>query len=290
MGLSIKTNVSSLQAQSALSLNQKTLDESMRKLSRGYRITRASDDAAGLAISEKLKAEINGTNQAIRNASDGISLVQTAEGALSEVGNIVQRVRELAVQASNGTLAAADLQAIGKEMGQLRAEISAISGRTKFNGTSLLSSNATLTLQVGSNAGDQTSISLSNFGVAAGSALGSFAASLNSFATITGTTVGSYSGVLSTGATGLLSLADSALSKINMKRSDLGAVQNRLEHDIAVQSIASENLSQAHSRIRDVDVAAETASMAKANVLMQAGISVLAQANQMPQMALKLLG
>lgn len=290
MGLSIKTNVSSLEAQSALFFNQKSLDNAMRKLSSGYRITRAADDAAGLAISEKLKAEINGTNQAIRNAGDGISLVQTAEGALSEVGNIVQRVRELAVQATNGTLAASDLQAIGKEMGQLRAEISAISSRTKFNGTSLLSANSTITLQVGSNAGDQLSIALSNFGVGAGSALTSFAASLNSFATITGNSVSSYSTVLGTGATGLLSLADAALNKINSKRSDLGAVQNRLDHDISVQQIAAENLSQANSRIRDVDVAAETANMTKANILMQAGVSVLAQANQMPQLALKLLG
>jgi len=290
MGLSIKTNVSSLEAQSALFFNQKSLDNAMRKLSSGYRITRAADDAAGLAISEKLKAEINGTNQAIRNAGDGISLVQTAEGALSEVGNIVQRVRELAVQATNGTLAASDLQAIGKEMGQLRSEISAISSRTKFNGTSLLSANSTITLQVGSNAGDQLSIALSNFGVGAGSALTSFAASLNSFATITGNSVSSYSTVLGTGATGLLSLADAALNKINSKRSDLGAVQNRLDHDISVQQIAAENLSQANSRIRDVDVAAETANMTKANILMQAGVSVLAQANQMPQLALKLLG
>jgi flagellin len=290
MGLSIKTNVSSLEAQSALFFNQKSLDSSMRKLSSGYRITRAADDAAGLAISEKLKAEINGTNQAVRNAGDGISLVQTAEGALSEVGNIVQRARELAVQATNGTLAASDLQAIGKEMGQLRSEISAISSRTKFNGTSLLSANSTITLQVGSNAGDQLSIALSNFGVGAGSALTSFAASLNSFATITGNSVSSYATVLSTGATGLLSLADAALNKINAKRSDLGAVQNRLDHDISVQQTAAENLSQANSRIRDVDVAAETANMTKASILMQAGVSVLAQANQMPQMALKLLG
>ena len=217
-------------------------------------------------------------------------MVQTAEGALSEVGNIVQRVRELAVQATNGTLAASDLQAIGKEMGQLRSEISAISSRTKFNGTSLLSANSTITLQVGSNAGDQLSIALSNFGVGAGSALTSFAASLNSFATITGNSVSSYSTVLGTGATGLLSLADAALNKINSKRSDLGAVQNRLDHDISVQQIAAENLSQANSRIRDVDVAAETANMTKANILMQAGVSVLAQANQMPQLALKLLG
>jgi len=290
MGLSIKTNISSVAAQRNLSVSQQNVDNAMRKLSSGYRITRASDDAAGLAISEKLISKVNGTNQAVRNASDGISMVQTAEGALTEIGNIVQRVRELAVQASNGTLAASDLKAIGKEMGQLRSEIGAIASRTKFNGTSLVSSNATVTLQVGSDAADQMTIGLSNFGTAAGSALGSFASSVNSFATITGATVGSYSGVLSSASTGLLALSDAALDLVNTKRSDLGAVQNRLEHDIAVQQVAAENLSQANSRIRDVDVAAETAAMTKNNILMQAGISVLAQANQMPEMALKLLG
>lgn len=289
MGLSIRTNASSNSAQRNLYSTQNLLDSSMRKLSSGYRITRAADDAAGLAISEKLLSKINGTNQAVRNASDGISLVQTAEAALSEVGNIVQRVRDLAVQASNGTLSASDLKSIGKEIGQLRSEIGSISSRTKFNGTSLLSANSTVTLQVGSDSGDQMTISLSNFGTSAGSALGSFASSMNSFATITGNTVGSYSGVLSSGATGLLSLADSALDLVNAKRSDFGAVQNRLEHDIAVQQLTAENLSQANSRIRDVDVAAETANMTKNNILMQAGVSVLAQANQSPALALKLL-
>ena len=293
MGISIRTNFSSLDAQRNLGASQNELDGSMRKLSSGYRITRAADDAAGLAISEKLRSKVTGTNQAIRNASDGISLIQTTEGALGEIGNIVQRTRELAVQASNGTLAAADLVAIGKEVGQLRSEIGAIASRTKFNGISLLGGSANptdVTLQVGSDNADQLTVALSNFTIGTGSGLASFSIRMNSFAVMTGATTGSYSGVLGTGSGGLLALADSALALVNNKRADLGATQNRLERDIAVQQVASANLDQANSRIRDVDVASETAKMTKSNILMQAGVSVLAQANQGPQMALKLLG
>jgi flagellin len=294
MGISIRTNFSSLDAQRNLYGSQNELDGSMRKLSSGYRITRASDDAAGLAISEKLRSKVTGTNQAIRNASDGISLIQTAEGALGEIGNIIQRTRELAVQASNGTLAAADLVAIGKEVGQLRSEIGAIASRTKFNGIALLggTGNPTdVTLQVGSDNGDQLLVTLSNFSIGAGSGLASFSIRMNSFAVMTGSTTASFTGgVLAPGAGGILALADAALALVNNKRADLGATQNRLERDIAVQQITSANLDQANSRIRDVDVASETAKMTKSNILMQAGVSVLAQANQGPQMALKLLG
>jgi len=291
MGMSIRTNYSSLDAQRNLGSSQGELDSSMRKLSSGYRITRAADDAAGLAISEKLRSKVAGTNQAVRNANDGISLIQTAEGALGEIGNIIQRTRELAVQASNGTLAAADLKAIGKEIGQLRTEIGAIASRTKFNGLSLLGgTSSTLTLQVGSDNADQMTVGLSNFSIGTGSGLASFSIRMNSFAVMTGTTTGSYTGgVLSTGAGGILALADAALALVNSKRADLGAVQNRLEHDISVQQVAADNLYQAKSRIQDVDVASETAKMTKANILMQAGVSVLAQANQQPQIALKLL-
>jgi len=291
MGMSIRTNYSSLDAQRNLGSSQGELDSSMRKLSSGYRITRAADDAAGLAISEKLRSKVAGTNQAVRNANDGISLIQTAEGALGEIGNIIQRTRELAVQASNGTLAAADLKAIGKEIGQLRTEIGAIASRTKFNGLSLLGgTSSTLTLQVGSDNADQMTVGLSNFSIGTGSGLASFSIRMNSFAVMTGSTTGSYSGVLGTGTGGLLALADAALALVNTKRADLGASQNRLEHDMAVQQTTADNLDQALSRIKDVDVASETAKMTKANILMQAGVSVLAQANQQPQMALKLLG
>jgi flagellin len=294
MAINLRTNVSSLDAQRNLSGSQNELDASMRKLSSGYRITRAADDAAGMAIGEKLRSKVTGTNQAIRNTSDGISLIQTAEGALGEIGNIIQRTRELAVQASNGTMAAADLVAIGKEIGQLRSEIGAVASRTKFNGISLLggTGNPTdVTLQVGADNGDQMLVALSNFSIGTGSGLASFSIRMNSFAVMTGSTTASFTnGVLAPGAGGILALADAALALVNTKRADLGAAQNRLERDIAVQQVMSTNLDQATSRIRDVDVASETARMTKANILLQAGVSVLAQANQQPQLALKLLG
>jgi len=282
----MRTNMSSLDGQRNLMLNQKELDNSMRKLASGYRITRASDDAAGLAISEKLRSQIMGTNQAIRNSNDGISVIQTADGGLGEIENIVQRIRELAVQASNGTLVTADQVAIQQEMGQIMSEIDEIANRTKFNGINLLGEDATtMTLQVGSNEGETLEVGLSNF--SSGGAMADLSAK-----------VGSYNGVASTGASAsfaaiamnLITVADEAIGMINNERAVLGAVQNRLEHTIAVQQVASDNLSAANSRIRDVDVAEESAKMTKANILMQAGVSVLSQANQQPQMALKLLG
>ena len=286
MAITMRTNMSSLDGQRNLMLNQKELDNSMRKLASGYRITRASDDAAGLAISEKMRSQIMGTNQAIRNANDGISVIQTADGGLGEIENIVQRIRELAVQASNGTLVTADQVAVQQELGQIMSEIDAIADRTKFNGIQLLGGDVTtMTLQVGSNEGDTLEVGLSNF--SSDGAMADLSAK-----------VGSYVGIASTGAAAsfagiamnLITVADEAIGLINNQRAVLGAVQNRLEHTIAVQQVASDNLSAANSRIRDVDVAAESAKMTKANILMQAGVSVLSQANQQPQMALKLLG
>ena len=286
MAITMRTNMSSLDGQRNLMLNQKELDNSMRKLASGYRITRASDDAAGLAISEKLRSQIMGTKQAIRNSNDGISVIQTADGGLGEIENIVQRIRELAVQASNGTLVTADQVAVQQELGQIMSEIDAIAERTKFNGIQLLGGDTvTMTLQVGSNEGETLEVGLSNF--SSDGAMADLSAK-----------VGSYTGVASTGAAAsfagiamnLITVADEAIGLINNQRAALGAVQNRLEHTIAVQQVASDNLSAANSRIRDVDVAAESAKMTKANILMQAGVSVLSQANQQPQMALKLLG
>jgi flagellin len=299
---SIRTNFSSITAQRNLSATQGELDGSMRKLSSGYRITRGADDAAGLAISEKLKTQVIGTNQAVRNANDGISLIQTAEGGIAEIGNIVQRVRELAVQASNGTLTGSDQLAIGREMVALRSEISAITSRTNFNGVTLLDANAAtaaqVVLQVGANngTGDTLSVTLSNFdaSTAGTGALLSFGQQIESFVIAASAAAANPpTGAATAGQTaaqGLISVSDTALGYINNKRADLGSVQNRLEHTISVQQIASENMANAESRIRDVDVAAETAKMSKSNILMQAGVSVLAQANQLPQLALKLLG
>ena len=287
MAISMRTNMSSLDGQRNLGMNQNELDASMRKLSSGYRITRAADDAAGLAISEKMRTQIIGTNQAIRNANDGISMIQTAESGLGEIQNIVNRVRELAVQAGNGTLVTADRVAIAKEVNQLRTEIDAIAGRTQFNGIALLGDNAgTVTLQIGANntADDRLEFELSAF--TTGDVLLSFGDVVTSFTADSAMGFGSWQVISQT----LLDASDSAITLLNNKRADLGSLQNRLEHTIAVQQVASDNLSAANSRIRDVDVAAESARMSKANILMQAGVSVLSQANQQPQMALKLLG
>ena len=286
MAITMRTNMASLDGQRNLMMNQNDLDASMRKLSSGYRITRAADDAAGLAISEKMRSQITGTNQAIRNANDGISVIQTADGGLGEIESIVQRIRELAVQASNGTLVTGDYQAVQTEITQIKSEIDEIARRTKFNGIDLLGTGAgTMTLQVGSNQGDTLEVALDDFSTAGN--LGSFGDAVDSFTGIADTgSLASFQSV----AMDLISFSDTAIGQINNQRAVLGASQNRLEHNIAVQQQMSDNLAAANSRIRDVDVAAESAKMTKANILMQAGVSVLSQANQQPQMALKLLG
>jgi len=289
MAISIRTNYSSLDAQRNLTSSQSELDSSMSKLASGYRITKAADDAAGLAVSEKMRAAVGGTNQAIRNANDGISMVQTAEGGLAEISNIVIRVRELAVQAANGTLVTADRQAIGKEIEQISSEIDSISNRTTFNGISLLNGGAgSVTLQVGANnsSNDRLSVAFSNFTTGSGS-ISSFGDLAGSF--VDATSASSLSAQI-TAANKLITASDNAIKSINNKRAELGAVQNRLGHSIAVQQVASDTLSAANSRIRDVDVASESARLTRSNILAQAGVSVLAQANQMPQLALKLIG
>jgi len=292
MAISIRTNYGSLDAQRNLSSNQSELDSSMRKLASGYRITRASDDAAGLAVSEKMRAAISGTSQSIRNANDGISLIQTAEGGLSEISNIVVRIRELAVQAANGTLVTADHAAIQQEMEQINSEINSISGRTKFNGISVLGDAAgTVTLQIGADNGQTLEVGLSNFSSAEDGALEDLGAAVSNYVSLSTSETGSMSvGGFIAKASSLIAEADSAIKSISNKRAEFGAVQNRLGHTIAVQQMSADNLSAANSRIRDVDVASESAKLTRAQILAQAGVSVLAQANQQPQLALKLLG
>jgi len=291
MAISIRTNYGSLDAQRNLSSNQAELDSSMRKLASGYRITRASDDAAGLAVSEKMRAAISGTSQSIRNANDGISLIQTAEGGLSEISNIVVRIRELAVQASNGTLVSADHAAINEELGQITSEITSIAERTKFNGISLLDNSNTVTLQIGAEENQTLAVSFADFRTGASAeleALGDKVGSYNTVANATGPNglAASFAAV----AGDLITVADAAITSLNNKRAQLGAVQNRLGYTISVQQMSADNLSSANSRIRDVDVASESAKLTRAQILAQAGVSVLAQANQQPQLALKLLG
>ena len=275
MSLFIQTNVSSMEAQKNLGHNQAQLQLSFNRLSSGFRINSAKDDAAGLAISENLKSQIRSFTVAERNAGDGISMSQTAEGALGEVHNILGRMRELAVQASNGSLASTDRGFLQTEFSQLQQEITRIQGSAKFNGKQLLGATAdTITLQVGLNAVTSDQIRVTLGGV--------------SLATISGAGV-SLSGATAASALSSLSTIDTAISNVSTARSTFGAAMNRLE--VAQSNIATMrlNLSAANSRIRDVDVASETAQMSRNQVLAQAGVSVLAQANQLPQLALGLL-
>jgi flagellin len=244
-------------------------------LSSGFRINSAKDDAAGLAISENLKSQIRSFSVAERNAGDGISMAQTAEGSLGEVHNVLGRMRELAVQAANGSLTGRDRGFLQTEFAQLQSEITRVQGSAKFNGKLLLGATAnTVTLQVGLNAVTSDQIKVTLGGV--------------SLATLTGSSV-ALSGTTASGALASLSTIDTAISSVSTARSSFGAAMNRLE--VAQSNIQTMrlNLSAANSRIRDVDVAGETAQMSRNQVLSQAGLAVLAQANQLPQMALGLL-
>jgi flagellin len=397
MSMSLRNNISSLDAQRNLGNTQMQLNQSLQRLSSGFRISTAADDAAGLAISENLRSQIRGLNQAARNAQDGQSMIQTAEGAMNETHSMLQRMRELAVQASNDTLSTSDRSAINTEFGQLQAEINGIASRTTFNGKSLLTGSLSTTvsggsaavgaqfnttggnaaidavdatsakpgdtytlsgsgtsltltrssdsvaqtidvsagigasssgsvafgqlgisfkistdsgaktgaglvtdlagktvtttagsgaanLQVGANAADAISVSFSKVDTTSGSLnLDSLLAAFNS--SLSGSNASQVSA-----AQALIGGVDSAINTVSADRASLGAYQNRLDHTIANIQTTSENLTASESRIRDVNVAEETANMTRSQVLMQAGVSVLSQANQMPQLALKLLG
>jgi len=277
MALTINTNVASLNAQRNLGKSQGSLNKSMQRLSSGLRINSAKDDAAGLAISDRMTSQIRGLNQAARNANDGISLAQTAEGALQETTSILQRMRELAVQSANDTNTS-DRTSLNAEFSQLISEIDRIADTTSFNGKVLLSggfATASAVFQVGANAGQTIGVTIA---AATTSALGSTV-----HVQSTGVTTRAS-------ATTAITYIDVAIGQVDTIRGDLGAVQNRFESTIANLSNVSENLSAARSRILDADVAQETSSMTKFNILQQAGVSILAQANQAPQLALSLLG
>ncbi len=277
MGLRINTNVASLIAQRNLSKTNFNLNSSLNKLSSGERITRASDDAAGLAISENLKAEIRGMRQAKRNAGDAVSLIQTAEGGLAEISNIVIRLRELAVQAASDTVGDTERGFTDIEFQQLKDEIDRIAKSTEFNSIKLLDgSGGLLEFQIGT--GNRPELDRLQYDASANDAtLGALGISAEGIST-------------KEGAQNTLKKLDDALVQINGVRANLGATQNRLESAINNLGISDENLSAANSRIRDVDVAQETATLTKNNILMQSGASVLSQANQFPNIALKLLG
>jgi flagellin len=274
--LAIQTNISSLEAQKNLQKNQTALMSSFNKLSSGYRINTAADDAAGLAISESMKSQIRSYTVDERNASDGISMAQTAEGALGDIHDVLGRMRELAVQSSNGSVTSTDRGYMQTEFGLLQAEVTRIQGSAKFNEKDLITASAqTVAFQVGLNntASDQVSVT---FG---GVALTSLTSST--------TKIG---GTTASGALASLSTIDTAIGSVSTARSKFGAAMNRLQ--VATSNIQTMrlNLSAANSRIRDVDVASETAAMSQNQVLTQAGISVLAQANQLPQSAFNLIG
>lgn len=275
MALTVNTNVASLNAQRNLSKTQVALNQSLQRLSSGLRINSAADDAAGLAISEGMKAQVKSMNQAIRNANDGVSLVQTAEGALNEVSNILSRMRELSTQAATNTVAQSQRSYIAAEFTQLASEITRIASATNFNGIKLTGGAATsIKIQVGTGT----------------SAFDTITVQLKSM-TATGLSVGTAFGTASgQSAQDMLAKIDSAISKVSAQRANLGAVQNRFQSIINNLQVAAENTSAAQSRIADADVASETAAMTRAQILNQAGISVLSQANQLPQAALKLLG
>lgn len=271
----INQNVMAFNAYRNLSSTQGSMGKSLEKLSSGYRINRAADDAAGLVKSEGLRAEIRGTNQAVRNAQDGISLVQTAEGALNEVHSILQRMRELAVSASN--TATSDGAAQQAEVDELLQELDSIGSRTKFAGQDVFAGTSR-TFQVGASEGDELSVTI---GALSSSDLGTFGT--------TPTTADVSSIDLTSAASAAITTIDNAIEAVSTTRSTLGATQNRLEHTISNLQVASENLAASESRIRDTDMAAEMVNFTRNQIMQQAGTAMLAQANQVPQSVLSLL-
>lgn len=276
MGLRISTNVASLNAQKNLVGTKHQLERSLARLSSGYRINQAADDAAGLAISEKLKGQIKGLYQAGRNAQDGVSLVQVAEGGLNEVSSMLIRLRELAIQASSDTIGDTERKFVDVEYQQLKSEIQRIAEVTEYNGTDLLNgTGGIMDIQVGIH-NDPFKDRISFNSAAADASLEALGIVAESVASKQGAQLS-------------LSRVDDAIVSVNAIRANFGALQNRLQSTIANISIFNENLSAANSRIRDTDVAAETAEMTRNQILMRAGVSVLGQANQTTQMALALL-
>ena len=280
MSLTINTNIASMDAQRNLAGSQQSLATSMQRLSSGLRINSAKDDAAGLAIAERMNSQVRGMNVAVRNANDGISLAQTAEGALSQVSDSLQRMRELAVQARNSTNSSSDKDSLNKEFGQLQAEITRVLGGTAFNGKHVLGADATtLNFQVGANTTKDDTVSIQT-------------SDMTQDSKIT-TVTGSSSAIDSTATDGALASVidniDKAIDDVNDTRATFGASQSRFDSIIANLQTSVENQSAARSRIMDADFASETANMSRAQVLQQAGTAMIAQANQQPNQVLSLL-
>jgi flagellin len=272
MGLRINQNIAAMNSYRNLSVTDGQMSKSLEKLSSGFRINRAADDAAGLAISEGLRSQVGGLKVAVRNAQDGVSVVQTAEGALTETHAILQRMRDLGVQASNeGGLSTEAKGSIKTEMDELSTELTRISDTTQFNGTKLLDGSYDGTFQVGANATEEISVAIATDLDATGLGV----------ATLDVTAAG--------GGSAAITAIDAAIKTVSTERSNLGAKQNRLEHTINNLNVAVENLSASESRIRDTDMAQEMMAFTRAQILSQAGTSMLAQANQAPQGVLSLL-
>ena len=265
MSLRIQTNVEAFDAHRNLVSTQNMLSKSMQRLSSGYRINSAADDAAGFAISERLQSQIGGLSQAQRNVQDGVSMVQTAEGSLTQVHSMLQRVRDLAVQYQNGTLSQSDKTAIQSEVNQLASEIERIGTSAQFNGINLLSSAGSITFQVGAN--DNQSITVATISI--------------------GSQV--VAATYSLAAAGVLSQIDASISNVSAADATFGAIENRLQYTLDNAASYQENLTSSESRIKDVDMASEMVNFTKLQILQQAGTSMLSQANQLPQGVLKLL-
>ncbi len=285
MAMTINTNVASLNAQRNTAANSASLSTTMQRLSSGLRINSAKDDAAGLAIADRMNTQVRGMNVAVRNAGDAISMAQVAEGGLSTMNDMLQRMRELAVQASNATNSAGsagDIAKLDNEYKQLGAELSRMLDATQFNGEKILNGSASYVFQVGANAGAENQITIANGDISlSGNAAFSAVASGGASATlITGT---------ASANTANIAALDAAISAVNDRRASLGALQSRFENTISYLRTASENQSAARGRIMDADFAAETANLSRTQVLQQAGTAMIAQANQAPQQVLALL-
>jgi len=268
----INTNMASLNAQRNLSASQGSLMTSMQRLSSGLRVNSAKDDAAGLAIAERMNTQVRGMNVAIRNANDAISLTQTAEGAVGKIGEMLQRMRELAVQSANATNTTTDRANLNAEFSQLGEEITRTIDTTQFNGVNILSTGGTQTFQVGANVGENIGVRTTD---------------LSGATTITAVTGGSVDSVTAAGSA--IGDIDAAIATINTERANFGAAQNRFEAVISTLRVAAENTAAARGRIMDADFAQETANLSRSQILQQAGTAMVAQANQMPQQVLSLL-
>jgi flagellin len=280
MPQTINTNIMSLNAQRNLNMSQTSLATSMQRLSSGLRVNSAKDDAAGLAIAERMNAQVRGMNVAVRNANDGISLSQTAEGALAKVGDSLQRMRELAVQARNATNSSSDKNSLNKEFAELQSEITRVLGGTSFNGKKILGADATaMTFQIGANttANDVLTVTTTDM------------TSQSSITVVTGTGASIAAAATSGDIATVIDNLDTAINTINDSRATFGATQSRFDAVVANLQQSVENQAAARSRIMDADFAAETANLSRAQILQQAGNAMIAQANQQPQMVLQLL-